>query len=94
MFNWLTSNRAKGGKSTARGVVVIDKQGTVRLWEQAGPQKTLDAVIEYIKTEGMTETGAPAAVAAPPAEDPKATEEASKLADPYKKMDEMPVSES
>ena len=74
-------------------MVIIDKQGTVRLWEQAGPQKTHDAVLEYVKAEGMA-GGAPAAVAAPPAEDPVATEEAAKLADPYKKMDEMPVSET
>ena len=73
---------------------MIDKQGTVRLWEQAGPQKTHDAVLEYVKTEGMTETGAPAAVAAPPADDPRDTEAASKLADPFKQMDEVPVSGS
>lgn len=70
------------GKSTTRGVVIIDKQGKVRVWEQAGPAKTLDVVLEFIKTEGMTEAGAPAAVAAPPADDPKATEAAAKLADP------------
>ena len=79
------------GKSTTRGVVIIDKQGTVRLWEQAGPQKTLDAVLEYIKTQGMTETGAPSAVAAPPADDPVATEKAALLANPYDKMDEIPL---
>ncbi|OAP61026.1 hypothetical protein AYL99_06030 [Fonsecaea erecta] len=78
-------------KSATRGVVVIDKQGTLRLWEQAGPAKTLEAVLEYIKTQGMTETGAPAAVAAPPAEDPVASEEAAKLADPDTKMDEVPL---
>lgn len=53
------------GKSTTRGVVIIDKQGVVKLWEQAGPAKTHEAVLEYIKTQGMTGTGAPAAVAAP-----------------------------
>lgn len=90
----LTCGRAKGGKSTTRGVVIIDKQGTVRLWEQAGPQKTLDAVLSYIKTDAMTETGAPAAVAAPPADDPRDTEAAAILADPFKKMDEVPVSGS
>jgi hypothetical protein len=37
------------GKSTTRGVVVIDADGTVRLWEQAGPQKTLDAVLDLLK---------------------------------------------
>ena len=81
------------GKSTSRGVVIIDKQGVVKLWEQAGPQKTLDAVLEYIKTTGMTDTGGPAAVAAPPADDPRATEAAAKLADPWKehKMDEVPL---
>ncbi|RMZ82351.1 hypothetical protein DV738_g1919, partial [Chaetothyriales sp. CBS 135597] len=41
---------AKGGKSTTRGVVVIDKQGTVQVWQQAGPQKTLDAVLGYIES--------------------------------------------
>lgn len=77
---------------------MIDKQGKIRVYEQAGPQKTLDAVLEYIKTEGFTETGAPAAVAAPPADDPAATEEAAKLADPKLlladpdvKMDEVPL---
>jgi len=79
------------GKSTTRGVVVIDKQGTIRLWEQAGPAKTVEAVLEYVKTQGMTETGAPAAVAAPPADDPAATEAAAKLADPDTKMDEAPL---
>jgi hypothetical protein len=41
----------------------------------------------------MTETGAPAAVAAPPALDPKATEAAARLADPWEdhKMDEVPL---
>lgn len=79
------------GKSTLRGVVIIDKQGVLRLWEQGGPAKTLEVVLEYIKTEGMTETGAPAAVAAPPADDPMATEAAAKLADPDTKMDEVPL---
>jgi hypothetical protein len=79
------------GKSTSRGVIIIDKQGVLKLWEQGGPQKTLDVVLEYVKTQGMTETGAPAAVAAPPAKDPKATEAAATLADPFKKMDEMPL---
>ena len=80
------------GKSTARGVVIIDKQGTVKLWEQAGPQKTHDAVIEYIKTSAMS-GGAPAAVAAPPADDPMASEAAARLADPWEenKMDEVPL---
>jgi len=79
------------GKSTTRGVVIIDKQGVLRLWEQAGPEKTLNFVLQYIKNEGMTETGAPAAVAAPPADDPVASEEAAKLADPDTKMDEVPL---
>ncbi|ETI21837.1 hypothetical protein G647_05906 [Cladophialophora carrionii CBS 160.54] len=79
------------GKSTARGVVIIDRQGVLRLWEQAGPEKTVKAVLEYIKTQGMTETGAPAAVAAPPADNPVASEEAAKLADPDTKMDEVPL---
>lgn len=79
------------GKSTTRGVVVIDKQGVLRLWEQAGPAKTLEAVLEYVKTQGVTETAGPAAVAAPPAKDPVATEQAAKLADPDTKMDEAPL---
>ena len=80
------------GKSTARGVVIIDKQGNIKLWEQAGPQKTHDAVIEYIKNSAMS-GGAPAAVAAPPADDPKASEAAARLADPFDdhKMDEAPL---
>jgi len=82
------------GKSTARGVIVIDKQGKIRVHEQAGPQKTLDVVLEFIKTEGFTETGAPAAVAAPPADDPVATEEMAKLADPDVKMDEVPLAKT
>jgi len=85
------------GKSTTRGVVVIDKQGTVRVWEQAGPQKTLDAVLAYVKTEGMTETGSSSAFAAPPADDVVAGEQTEKLADPYKtdvKMDEYPLAET
>lgn len=73
---------------------MIDKQGVIRVHEQAGPQKTLDFVLEYIKTEGSTETGAPAAVAAPPADDPVATEEAAKLADPDVKMDEVPLAKT
>jgi hypothetical protein len=76
------------GKSTTRGVVIIDKQGTLRLWEQAGPAKTLEVVLDYVKTQGMTSTGAPAAVAAPPADDPVATEEAAKLADGDTKMED------
>lgn len=83
------------GKSTARGVVIIDKQGGVKLWEQAGPQKTHDAVLDYIKTSAMS-GGAPAAVAAPPADDPEASEAseaAARLADPWEdhKMDEVPL---
>ena len=90
------------GKSTARGVVVIDKQSVVKVHELGGPQKTLDVVLDYIKTSGFTETGAPAAVAAPPADDPVATEEAAKLAqaptaadklDPYK-FDEVPIAKT
>ncbi|KAL2418175.1 hypothetical protein ABEF95_000527 [Exophiala dermatitidis] len=47
------------GKSTARGVVVIEKADgeRVTVWEQAGPAKTLDAVLEHIKTLGDTSTG-------------------------------------
>ncbi|KPI36822.1 Peroxiredoxin [Cyphellophora attinorum] len=35
--------------STTRGVVVLDKDGTVRVWQQAGPQATLDAVLGFLK---------------------------------------------
>jgi len=79
------------GSGTTRGVVVIDKQAHVRVHTAGGPQATLDAVLGYVKSEGMTETGGPASVAAPPADDPKATEEAAKLADPDTKMDEVPL---
>jgi len=73
------------GKSTARGVVIIDKQGVIRVCEQAGPAKTLDTVLEYIKTQGTTQTDVPAAGGA------AAPEEPSKLADPDTKMDEYPL---
>ena len=36
------------GKGTTRGVVLIDREGVVKVWEQAGPQKTLDAVLEFV----------------------------------------------
>lgn len=71
------------GKSTTRGVVVIDKQGVVRLWEQAGPAKTLEAVLDYIKTRGPTEAAAPPAVPAP--------EATAKLDGPDTVMDEVPL---
>ncbi|KAL2410329.1 hypothetical protein ABEF95_007514 [Exophiala dermatitidis] len=47
------------GKSTARGVVVIEKADgeRVTVWEQAGPAKTLDAVLEHIKTLGDSSAG-------------------------------------
>ncbi|KIX04943.1 uncharacterized protein Z518_05814 [Rhinocladiella mackenziei CBS 650.93] len=82
------------GKSTTRGVVIIDKQGVVRLWDQAGPAKTLEAVLEYIKNQGMTETAAPTAAAASPADNPVVTEEAAKLADPDTKMNEVPLAKT
>ena len=44
----------KAPKSTTRGVVIIDKQGTVKVWEQAGPQKTVDAVMAYIQSSNPT----------------------------------------
>ena len=44
----------KAPKSTTRGVVIIDKQGTVKVWEQAGPQKTVDAVMAYIQSGDPT----------------------------------------
>ena len=53
----------KAGKSTARGVVVIDKQGKVQVWEQAGPQKTVDAVMAYLQTSGSGTISAPPAPA-------------------------------
>jgi len=73
------------GKSTARGVVVIDKQGVVRLWEQAGPAKTVDAVLGYINTRGTTESGVLSADGA------AAPEEKAELANPDDKMDEYPL---
>ncbi|EXJ81940.1 hypothetical protein A1O1_08007 [Capronia coronata CBS 617.96] len=79
------------GKSTTRGVVVIDKQGVVRVWEQAGPAKTLDAVLEYIKTQGAEETGGPAATGAATAENPAVAEDNTELANPDTKMDEVPL---
>lgn len=81
---------------------MIDKQSNVKVHLLGGPQKTLDVVLDYIKTSGFTETGGPAAVAAPPADDPVATEEAAKLAqpasaadklDPYK-LDEVPIAKT
>jgi len=79
------------GKSATRGVVIIDKQGVVRLWEQAGPQTTLDVVLNYIKNQSKTEAGVPVIVAAPPADDAVTSEEATMLVDPDKKMDEVPL---
>lgn len=52
----------KAAKSTTRGVVVIDKAGKVQVWEQAGPQKTVDAVMGYVQAGGHG-----TAAAAPPA---------------------------
>lgn len=49
----------KAPKSTTRGVVVIDKEGKVKVWEQAGPQKTVDAVMGYVQTAGSGTTSAP-----------------------------------
>ena len=48
------------------------------------PQKTLDAVLEYVGHGGaMTETGGSSAVAAPVSvDDPHASEDAAKLAEP------------
>ncbi|ETN45678.1 uncharacterized protein HMPREF1541_09511 [Cyphellophora europaea CBS 101466] len=40
------------GKGTTRGVVILGVDGGVKLWEQAGPQRTLDVVLEYVKQEG------------------------------------------
>lgn len=30
-------------------MVLIDREGEVKIWEQAGPQKTLDVVLDFIK---------------------------------------------
>jgi hypothetical protein len=49
----------KATKSTTRGVVVIDKGGKVQVWEQAGPQKTVDAVMAYLQTSGSGTTSVP-----------------------------------
>jgi peroxiredoxin len=49
----------KAAKSTTRGVVVIDKRGKVHVWEQAGPQKTVDAVMAYVQSGGSGATSAP-----------------------------------
>jgi AhpC/TSA family len=49
----------KAAKSTTRGVVVIDKVGKVQVWEQAGPQKTVDAVMAYVQRNGTTSKSAP-----------------------------------
>ena len=37
------------GKGTTRGVVILGTDGSVQVWEQAGPQRTLDAVLEFVK---------------------------------------------
>jgi peroxiredoxin Q/BCP len=58
----------KAVKSTARGVVVVDKGGKVHVWEQAGPQKTVDAVMAYVQKGGSEATSAP-----PPAPKPDTT---------------------
>jgi hypothetical protein len=49
----------KAAKSTTRGVVVIDKGAKVQVWEQAGPQKTVDAVMGYVQKGGSGATSAP-----------------------------------
>jgi thioredoxin-dependent peroxiredoxin len=49
----------KAAKSTTRGVVVIDKAGKVQVWEQAGPQKTVDAVMAYVQSNGTASKSAP-----------------------------------
>ena len=61
----------KGPKGTSRGVVIIDKQGSIKVWEQAGPQRTVDAVMAYVqgagneKTDDSTAAPAPASTTAP-----------------------------
>ena len=57
----------KAPKSTTRGVVVVDKAGKVNVWEQAGPQKTVDAVMGYVQAAGNGTTSTAAATAPPPA---------------------------
>jgi alkyl hydroperoxide reductase subunit AhpC len=39
------------GKGTTRGVVVLGTDGKVKVWEQAGPQRTLDVVLDFVKGE-------------------------------------------
>jgi hypothetical protein len=53
----------KAAKSTTRGVVVIDKAGKVQVWEQAGPQKTVDAVMAYVQSNGSGTKSVPPAPA-------------------------------
>jgi thioredoxin-dependent peroxiredoxin len=51
----------KAPKSTARGVVAIGKDGKVTVWEQAGPQRTLDAAMAVLseKPQATPATGKP-----------------------------------
>jgi thioredoxin-dependent peroxiredoxin len=51
----------KSPKGTSRGVIVIDKTGKVIAWEQAGPQRTVDVVMEVLPKDGPTSSEAEAA---------------------------------
>lgn len=42
----------KAGGKTARGVVVLGKEGVVRAWEQGGPARTVDVVREVVEAMG------------------------------------------
>ena len=74
---------------------MIDKEGTVKLWEQAGPQKTLDVVLDFLKKQGTSDaeiTAAASGVVAPPPTQVSQTE-LGKSADPFArlKFDEAPL---
>lgn len=61
----------KPPKNVTRGVVVIDKKGKVLVWEQGGPQRTLDVVLDAISSVSSSledhskTTGAGAAAESP-----------------------------
>ena len=84
----------KAPKSTARGVVIIDKSGKVQAMKQAGPQDTVDVVMEYVQGKGKNGLSAetksvplPPDVAVPP-KDANAI-----AAEEPPKMDEVPIAE-
>ncbi len=51
----------KAPKGTSRGVIVIDKAGTVTALEQGGPQRTVDVVMGVLPKEGQTSSVAKSA---------------------------------